>query len=195
MKRIAVRTTLCILICLASSTAHASLFTFTPPDADIYDLEHQYYYTWGIISNLPDEEIVEATLYIDKINNWKDEVNYLYIHLLDTNSACLDIGTDWQGGGDAFSGQGIPLTTYSDTDGTYGYESSGVNWSYGFTASQLVTLNQYASDNKFGFGFDPDCHFWNDGVSFEIATVPEPASMLLFGIGALGFGVARRKRF
>jgi len=33
------------------------------------------------------------------------------------------------------------------------------------------------------FGFDPDCHFWNDGIAFSFTTtpntVPGPTTMLL----------------
>ncbi|MFA7485981.1 MAG: PEP-CTERM sorting domain-containing protein, partial [Phycisphaerae bacterium] len=40
---------------------------------------------------------------------------------------------------------------------------------------------------NFGFGIDPDCHYYNDGIKFVITTtvVPEPATIGLLGLGLL----------
>jgi len=56
-------------------------------------------------------------------------------------------------------------------------------------------LNSFAADGLFGLAFDPDCHYWNDGVQLTInAEVPEPATLLLFGLGTLGLAAYRRRR-
>ena len=50
------------------------------------------------------------------------------------------------------------------------------------------TIRTYSADGNFGLSFDPDCHYWNDGVSLKVETAqtPEPATMLLLGSGLIG---------
>jgi hypothetical protein len=88
------------------------------------------------------------------------------------------------------------------------YTDGKADVTYTFSADQIAVLNAnvLASFNSFsnaiiGLGFDPDCHFYNDGVSFSITTasgtsaVPEPATMILFGTGLAGLvGMNRRRK-
>ena len=177
--------------------ANAYVYTWTPNPADLNDLDHHKYYTWGI--NWPEivgngSLITAATISIANINDWTvEDGDILYIHLLDGPTTGVTEYSDNQGGGDNFAGLGIQLTTYSDTNG-----SNSENWSYSFDSSQLDTLKLYAADDgMFGFGFDPDCHYYNDGITFSIQTsapVPEPATMLLFGVGLCGLAFVGRKK-
>lgn len=42
----------------------------------------------------------------------------------------------------------------------------------------MSTLTDYLQDDKLiGVGFDPDCHFFNSGVVFQITTEPSPATV------------------
>lgn len=170
-----------LLLCaLGGSAAHAGIVTFQPSDADLGDLDHTVYYKWGLQWSVPEGEYISgATLSIVALNDWQVENNdYLYIHLLDTCPTGLRQYYDGEGGGDAFAGQGILLTTYVDDDTG---PNPPENWSYTFTSDQVATLTQYVSDGNFGFGLDPDCHYYNDGVTFTIMTgqVPEPSTGLL----------------
>lgn len=72
-----------------------------------------------------------------------------------------------------------------------------------FNQDELNTLTDYiVNGGNFGFGFDADCHFYNNGVSFSIQTkdapanVPEPGSLslMLLGLTSLTGAFFIRKR-
>ncbi|MBN1492760.1 MAG: PEP-CTERM sorting domain-containing protein [Candidatus Omnitrophica bacterium] len=191
----------CAFICIATQ-AFAAVYSFTPTRADIYDLDHYRYYTWGINFAPPEgETILSASLAIDNINNWQPEANdRLYIHLFDNVQSGLTAYWDGQLGGDNFqywTQENILLDVYTDLHDAPG---PAEDYSYEFTQSDLAYLTQYAgNDGRIGFGFDADCHYWNDGVTFTVETetipVPEPASVLLFGMSLIGmFGMKRRTK-
>jgi hypothetical protein len=79
------------------------------------------------------------------------------------------------------------------------FSTVGHDFVYTFTADQLNILSAYfLNGSDIAFGFDPDCHFWNDGISFSFTTspttpTPEPATLALLGTGLAGF-YYRRKR-
>jgi hypothetical protein len=179
---------LVLLVALGAAAASASVVTLQPTPGDLWDLDHNEYYTWGIDWTIPTGEVISsARLSIANINNWQvEQNNVLYVHLLDDPQSGTHRWVDNQGGGDAFAGQGVLLTTYTDDDPE---PNPPENWSYDFTPAQLVTLTDYFANGRAGFGFDPDCHYFNDGVSLQIqTTIPEPASLLLLILGPfLGF--------
>ena len=176
-----------LLVCLVavSMAAQANTYTFTPNPVDLNDLDHWYYYSWGINWQVPDgESITSAVLKFDNINNWANETNVLYIHLLDNPKVGTFDYYDAQGGGDAFAGQGVRIVAYTDTDA-----SKAENLTYDLSSLGLLdTFKSYASDGKFGFGMDPDCHYYVSKISLVVNTgsttnVPESSGALAMAGG------------
>jgi len=169
---------------------------FVPIPADLGDLSHSYAYTWGIDFELPQGQYVDfASITFTDIRNWQNEPNTLFVNLLDSAAYGVSTVVDSPAAGNFFgSAAGAQeLFQYSDADA-----STFETFTYTFNAGQLAALNSALADANFGIGFDPDCHYYNNGIKMDITTkvVPEPISCLLFvvGSGVFGAAAARRRR-
>lgn len=97
-----------------------------------------------------------------------------------------------------------PLWTLTEGEATYSFDATGLTIGAGRT-SNLLTL--YGSGIAYITGYDPTPGNWyfsaNQGggtASFSssavaLNAVPEPATLFLFGLGLLGIGALRRKKF
>jgi hypothetical protein len=194
---------------------------------DLQDLEHKYAYRWEIDWKVPEgQEIAGIQLKFKSIRNWNNDDNILYVNLLDLNGKPANGNhvteirdrDGYTNSTNAFAGnKGILLDEYDNIlDKSNGYRNLTYDFSTGKTtgfkpglssdgtASNIdpwKTFENYVADGLFGFGFDPDCHFWNKGISLEIKTkaaaapVPEPSTIALLGVGMIGIvGYGRKKR-
>jgi hypothetical protein len=187
-------------LCAPYGTGIANIYTFTPKDPDMNDLDHTYLYYWGIdvtnaINNLgfdPDD-IIGAEITIKNIYDWTKEPNTLWVNLLDgrpTNfGSYTKDGTDvWVWNDNQYptnkfasaNTSNILIDKWTDLDGPATHN----DLTFTFDATEVATLITYIlNDNKLGIGLDPDCHYYNDGIKLKIYTeceVPEPGSLPLF---------------
>jgi len=79
-----------------------------------------------------------------------------------------------------------------------------VPWETTYSGNVINALTDYISENVLTIGLDPDCHYYASSISLILTTsdtpggashAPEPETMVLFGLGLLGFSALGRKRY
>lgn len=207
MKNTKLMTGAAMMIALAVGHAKAATINYVPDPINLYDLDHNYGYIWGINGGTLDGQVIEsATLVIENIRDWQvTPDDNLYIRLVDNAAEGVTSEYDGDVPGDMFDGQGVALTTFSDL-GPYNNDDLNAEVStdlvYTFTGDQLATLSSYVADGNFGLTFDPDCHYYNKGFTLTLETrdsrtppVPEPTTLGLVGLGFLGLALIRKRVF
>ena len=65
---------------------------------------------------------------------------------------------------------------------------------YTFTPAQLKVLQDYIMNGgNIAFGLDPDCHYFNNGITFKYSTPEGGTTVALLGLGLGAIALARRK--
>jgi hypothetical protein len=185
----------------------ASILTTSPNPSDLGDLNHDTVWSWRIDNvDLGGHEITSASLTLAGIYNNDNSSNRLFIHLLDSvpNAGTAHRSDPYSTIRDyfltpssSFAPQPGPSNVLLDAPSFAGGQANKVDYNYTFTAEQLTILQSFIANNgNLAFGFDPDCHFYNSGISFQMTTAqaPEPGTSLLVGVCLL-FGVPVLRRF
>lgn len=123
-----------------------------------------------------------------------------------TNQKLVGIYSDRDGVYHEYSASSDPDITFTFSDlANICYDSNGnpINIDPDPNPTDLIpTLNAWAADGNWALGFDPDCHFYNNGITFTVTTaptppdqpIPEPATIVLASLGMSAMLGARRMR-
>ena len=185
-----------IAISVANAQSTGTL-NYSPTPNNLNDLDHHSLYTWKLKPTVPNMQAYQlyftgATLTITNIRNWNSGANVLHLHLLDSainsgvasfvdddpaHSTVSDLTDDftstrYHNGKDATGASSAWLLAAGTGDtwmASPSFTTTGVNYTYAFTTSNLTTLNQYYwNSGDIALGFDPDCHLYNDGVKLTL---------------------------
>jgi hypothetical protein len=204
--------------CLLAAPARAAVTTlnYQPSPTDLYDLDHHMVYTWRLDDLLVNSStITGASLTFSNIRNWDSNENVLHLHLLDTainpgvasfqdvdqtQVPVVDLTDDFSNPRYHNNPGWLVANGTADTLlGNPSFGTTGTNFTINFTSTELAALKSYiANGHDIAFGLDPDCHFYNNGITFSIQSTPVPEMSATLPIIALlavaGMLEIRRRR-
>jgi hypothetical protein len=141
--------------------------------------------------------ITGASLSIANIANWNTDPNVLHLHLLDTaiNPGVASFVDD-PGNEDNDLTDDFTNTRFHNSPGwlvkngtgdTFladpSFTTKAANYTLNFTPGEIQALAAYiANGGDIALGLDPDCHFYNDGITFTINLAPVPEMSALYPI-------------
>lgn len=185
--------------------------SWSPNPSNLNNLDHHSLYTWRIDDlNVDPSKIRSVTLSFSSIRNWDKNANVLHLHLLDTAKrsgvrSFIDdpagaapvadltddfISTRYHNQSNWLVSAGTADTFLADQSFTL----NPVNWSFTLTPSQLAAFRSYVSNgNNVAFGFDPDRHFFNNGIIVTMLVPDSGMTLGLLGIALAAILLARNR--
>ncbi len=194
----------CTIVFLACVGLVSAAETVISSDTDMFDLDHYYYYAWTIDlgTNTVENPLGSASLTLTNIYNYNSADNTLFIHLIDPLAGTTPgLVAGWDGQPtieDYFAGQGLEVVEdgWEDFDGNATIETVTFDFGSIVVSGTGLTLldyvNQFGEDGLIQIALDPDCHYFNDMVSFTYA-VPAPGAVMLGSIGIFLVGWLRKR--
>ncbi|WP_022668884.1 PEP-CTERM sorting domain-containing protein [Desulfospira joergensenii] len=96
----------------------------------------------------------------------------------------------------------VSVTYYDLEEPIYEVEGDDTMPITQISSNVIGDLTAYIADGILTIGFDSDCHYFNSGITLKLETdspggtsaVPEPETLLLFGLGLIGVSAFGRKR-
>jgi len=149
-----------------------------------------YFYYWAIRDNA---SIAAANIVFSNISNSEAGSSTVEVWLKDYASAA-----PFAGAPEVFSGANADPKGLGWVDLGTAFLPLGSNTIYDLAFS-IADTTVLTNSTYFGFAIDPDCHFTvgNIAVNYNTVTqgkVPEPITLVLYGIGFAGAGLYRRMR-
>jgi len=212
------------------AAAHAGTYQFVPNPAQLQNLEHQYAYQWTF-NWTTTETITGASLHFSNITNWSEPENdRLGVYLLQNKNTAKFLNTSWQLLGSNSYSQAYRWYDSQNTGKPFNYatwptvknqimypqiptypadgfwrDTNGANTisniDFVFDVQDVVDLAAWSADGNWALGIDPDCHYWNSGITLTINTratpqnpIPEPMSLVLGAVGMGCMSALRRLR-
>ena len=213
-----------VLLCAIAGFAAANYadaavtsLSWQPSPADLNDLDHHMVYTWRIDNISVNPATIPAPRSVSTTSPTGTRTRTFCICICSTPRSSAGVASFVDDPTNSspvtdFTDDFISTRFHSDShwlvaNGTAdtflkdkSFTNNPVDYTYTFTASQLAALQQYlAHGGDIALGFDPDCHYFNDGVTFTLnfTPVPEVANMIPIALllaTSVALEIRRRRR-